>query len=79
MTQCDSNCATSLRIGEAIRCQTIHNGGVSYSSCNWDPIKTTKELLENSYFTAPKEIHVDKIKKIIEREYGEVPLLEQMN
>ena len=78
-TQCDSNCATSTRIGEAIRCQTIHNDGYSYSSCNRDPIKTTKELFENSYFTSLKKIHLDKFKNIIEREYGEVRLLEQLN
>lgn len=70
MTRCDSNCATSIRIGEAIRCQTIHNDGYSCSSCNRDPIKTTKELLENSYLTALKKIHLDKFKNIIEREWG---------
>jgi len=79
MTRCDSNCATSIRIGEAIRHQTIHNDGYSCSSCNRDPIKTTKELLEHSYFTALKKIHLDKFKNIIEREYGEVRLLEQLN
>ena len=70
MTRCDLNCATSIRIGEAIRSQTIPSDGVSCSGCNRDPTETTKELLENSYFTAPKKIHLDKIKKIIEREWG---------
>jgi len=78
VTQGDSNCATSIRIGEAIRRQTIHNDSYSCSIYKRDLIKTTKELLENSYFTAPKKIHLDKIKKIIEREW-EVPLIEQLN
>jgi len=69
-TRCDLNCATSIKIGEAIRRQTIHNDSYSCSIYKRDLIKTTKELLENSYFTAPKKIHLDKIKKIIEREWG---------
>lgn len=79
-TQCDSNCAASPRIGEAARykqnssstcgCQTISNDCNSCSCCDTDPIETTKKLLESSFFTALKEVHVDKIKKIIEREWG---------
>lgn len=78
--QYDSNCEVSNRIGEAARCnqnstsacgcQTIDNDFNSHSCCDTDPIETTKKLLENSFFTALKEIHVDKIKKIIEREWG---------
>ncbi|MDN5845240.1 MAG: hypothetical protein L0H53_03090 [Candidatus Nitrosocosmicus sp.] len=79
-TRCDSNYGTSLRIGEAVRhnlnssstsgYQTIPNNCDSCSCCDADPIETTKKLLESSFFTALKEIHVDKIKKIIEREWG---------
>jgi len=79
-TQCDSNCAVSPRIGEAAShhqnsagmcgCQTIPNDYYSCSCCDTDPIETTKKLLESSFFIALKEIHVDKIKKIIEREWG---------
>ena len=61
---------TSQRFGEAIKCQTIPNDAYTWSCCDIDPIEATKKLLENSYFTALKEIHVDKIKKIIEREWG---------
>jgi len=63
-TRCDLNCATSIKIGEAIRRQTIHNDSYSCSSYKRDLIKTTNELLENSYFTAPKKIHLDKIKRM---------------
>ena len=79
-TQCDSNCEASPRIGESSRynqnssstcgCQTISDGCNNCSCCDTDPIETTKKLLENSFFTALKEVHVDKIKKIIEREWG---------
>ena len=51
-------------------CQTVPNDYDSCSCCDTDPIETTKKLLESSFFTALKEIHVDKIKKIIEREWG---------
>ncbi|MDF0680766.1 MAG: hypothetical protein P0116_07370 [Candidatus Nitrosocosmicus sp.] len=58
------------RFGEAIKYQTILNDDYTCSCCDIEPNETTKTLLENSYFTALKEIHVDKIKKIIEREWG---------
>lgn len=79
-TQCDSNCEASPRIGESARynqnssstcgCQTISDDCNNCSCCDTDPIETTKKLLESSFFTALKEVHVDKIKKIIEREWG---------
>ena len=79
-TRCDSNCSPSPRIGEAARhnqnnsrmcgCQTVPNDYDGCSCCDTDPIETTKKLLESSFFTALKEIHVDKIKKIVEREWG---------
>lgn len=81
-THCDSNCAVSPRIGEGTGhnqnsasmcgCQTIPNDCDSCSCYDTDPIETTKKLLESSFFTALKEIHVDKIKKIIEREWGSI-------
>jgi len=79
-TQCDSNCASYPRIGEAARhnqnsasvcgCQTIPNDCNSCSYCDTDPIEATKKLLESSFLTALKEIQVEKIKKIIEKEWG---------
>ena len=75
-----THCEVFNRIGEAARCnhnstsacgcQTIDDDFNSHSCCDIDPIETTKKLLESSFFTALKEIHVDKIKKIIEREWG---------
>ena len=79
-TQCDSNCSPPQKIGEVARhnqnsssmcgCQTLSNDCTSCSCCDTDPIETTRKLLESSFFTALKEIHVDKIKKIIERGWG---------
>jgi hypothetical protein len=79
-TQCDTNCTAFHGIGEVAKynqnnsstcgCQTVSNGHCSCSCCDEDPIETTKNLLESSFYTALKEIHVDKIKKIIEREWG---------
>ena len=79
-TQCDSNCASYPRIGEAARhnqnsasvcgCQMIPNDCNSCSYCDTDPIEATKKLLESSFLTALKEIQVEKIKKIIEKEWG---------
>ena len=42
----------------------------SCSSCNTDPIEGAKKLLESAFFEALKEVHVEKIKKIIERDWG---------
>lgn len=55
------------------RCETMYNSNntcSSYSCCNTDPIEGAKKLLENAFFEALKEVHVDKIKKIIERDWG---------
>ena len=42
----------------------------SSSCCNTDPIEGAKKLLESAFFEALKEVHVEKIKKIIERDWG---------
>ncbi|MGD1837652.1 MAG: hypothetical protein ACPKPY_06295 [Nitrososphaeraceae archaeon] len=39
--------------------------------CNGDPINAAKSLLESSFFIAMKEVHVEKLKKIIEKEWGD--------
>ena len=80
--QCDSTCATPNRIEESAthdqNCsntcgyQTTTSGdcdGCS-SCCEADPIEKAKQLLESSFFAALKEVHVEKIKKIIERDWG---------
>ncbi|MGE3859816.1 MAG: hypothetical protein AB7F53_07480 [Nitrososphaeraceae archaeon] len=38
--------------------------------CSSDPIAEAKSLLEKSFFTALKEVHVEKLKKRIEAEWG---------
>ena len=81
--QCDSTCAVSNRMGEPVTynqncsdacgCQTSTSGNRNSCSscCVADPIETAKQLLERSFFVALKEVHVEKIKKIIERDWGD--------
>ena len=38
--------------------------------CSDDPIAEAKSLLERSFITALKEVHVEKLKKQIETEWG---------
>ena len=50
-------------------CQTTNK--ISNSSCcSDDPIAAAKSLLEKSFFTALTEVHVEKLKKQIETEWG---------
>ena len=52
-------------------CDTIHHiSKGSCSGCEVDPIEGAKKLLESAFFEALKEVHVEKIKKIIERDWG---------
>lgn len=83
--QCDSTCADTNRAGEPVThnqnyssscgCQTTTttsgNCNSCSSCCGADPIETSKQLLERSFFAALKEVHVEKIKKIIERDWGD--------
>lgn len=72
--QCDSNCTISNRVGEKVNycynysnacgCQTATDN-CNDCSCGEDLIETARQLLESSFFTALKEVHVEKIKKII--------------
>ena len=50
-------------------CQTNTNK-INSPCCNDDPIAGAKSLLERSFFTALTEVHVEKLKKQIEREWG---------
>ena len=81
--QCDSTCSAPNRTQESASynqncssscgCQTTTgncNGGPS-PCCEADPVAAAKQLLERSFFEALKEIHVEKIKKIIERDMGD--------
>lgn len=52
-------------------CETTHRGSSnSCSGCSMDPIEGAKKLLESAFFEALKQVHVEKIKKIIERDWG---------
>ena len=51
-------------------CQMTRNKTNSSSCCSDDPIAAAKSLLERSFFTALTEVHVEKLKKQIEREWG---------
>src|SRR5918995_6860291 len=50
-------------------CQTTTNK-INSPCCNDDPIAGAKSLLERSFFTALTAVHVEKLKKQIEREWG---------
>jgi hypothetical protein len=51
-------------------CCQMTNKTNSGSCCSDDPIAEAKSLLERSFFTALKEVHVEKLKKQIETEWG---------
>ena len=77
--ECESNCEcveTQRRSGNSnvanecsCCCQTTTNK-TNGPSCNDDPIAGAKLLLEKSFFKALTEVHVEKLKKQIEREWG---------
>ena len=80
--QCETNCE-NIQTNRVSSENNIVNscGCESYSSknsaccddacCSGDPISAAKSLLESSFFTAMKEVHVEKLKKIIEKEWGD--------
>jgi hypothetical protein len=51
-------------------CQTTTTNKTNSQCCNDDPIAGAKSLLEKSFFKALTEVHVEKLKKQIEREWG---------
>jgi hypothetical protein len=51
-------------------CQTTTNKTNSPCCNSDDPISGAKSLLEKSFFKALTEVHVEKLKKQIEREWG---------
>ena len=54
----------------ANECCEMTNKTNSSPCCSNDPISEAKSLLERSFFTALTEVHVEKLKKQIEREWG---------
>jgi hypothetical protein len=51
-------------------CQTTTNKTNTPCCSSDDPIAEAKSLLERSFFKALTEVHVEKLKKQIEREWG---------
>ena len=74
--QCESNCecvetqSSSGNNNGANECCQMTNKTSNSSCCSDDPIAAAKSLLERSFFTALTEVHVEKLKKQIEREWG---------
>jgi hypothetical protein len=78
--QCESNCEcveTQTSSGNSnvanecsCCCQTTTNKTNSPCCSIDDPISGAKLLLEKSFFKALSEVHVEKLKKQIEREWG---------
>ena len=74
--QCESNCecvetqSSSGNNNSANECCQMTNKTSNSSCCSDDPIAAAKSLLERSFFTALKEVHVEKLKKQIETEWG---------
>lgn len=70
--QCNSNCASphSMKESSGYNDMNHSNCGCESSSCEVDPIGMAKQMLESSFFTAMKEVHVEKLKKIIDKEWG---------
>jgi len=74
--QCESNCEcveTQSSQGNnnvANECCQSTNKTSNSSCCSDDLIAAAKSLLERSFFTALTEVHVEKLKKQIETEWG---------
>jgi hypothetical protein len=74
--QCESNCecvetqSSSGNNNSANECCQMTNKTSNISCCSDDPIAAAKSLLERSFFTALTEVHVEKLKKQIETEWG---------
>ncbi len=74
--QCESNCecvetqSNSGNNNVANECCQTTNKISNSSCCSDDPIAAAKSLLERSFFTALTEVHVEKLKKQIETEWG---------
>ena len=77
--QCESNCecvetqrsSGKSNVGNECSCccQTTTNK-TNTPCCSDDPISGAKSLLERFFFKALTEVHVEKLKKQIEREWG---------
>ena len=75
--QCESNCKC-MEIQKSSGnnnianecCQITNKTNSSSPCCSDDPIAEAKSLLERSFFAALTEVHVEKLRKQIEKEWG---------
>jgi hypothetical protein len=64
-----SSCGCGSQMGHGgSSCGMSH--GSSCGSGSADPMEQAKKLLQSAFFIALKEVHVEKIKRIIERNWG---------
>jgi hypothetical protein len=70
--ECTESSSTNDKGGNDCCCETHsdQSSNTNSSCCSGDPIADAKLLLEKSFFTALKEVHVEKLKKRIETEWG---------
>ena len=77
--QCESNCecvetqrssGNSTVANECSCCCQTTTNKTNTPCCSDDPISEAKLLLERFFFKALTEVHVEKLKKQIEREWG---------
>ena len=77
--QCETNCEcietersseNSNVANECSCCQTNTTNKINSPCCDDDPIAGAKSVLEKSFFKALTEVHIEKLKKQIETEWG---------
>ena len=76
--QCEINCecveterrSENSNVANECSCCQTNTNKINSPCCNDDPIAGAKSLLEKSFFKALTEVHVEKSKKQIEREWG---------
>jgi hypothetical protein len=74
--QCESDCecvekqSSSGNNNVVNECCQTPNKTSNTSCCSDEPIAAAKSLLERSFFTTLTEVHVEKLKKQIETEWG---------
>jgi hypothetical protein len=70
-SSCGMSHGSSCGMSHGSSCGCGMNKGHSCGCGSADPMEQAKKLLQSAFFIALKEVHVEKIKKIIERDCGE--------
>ena len=65
-----NNCPCETTTATGTRKTASDSSDCSSCCCSTDPIGAAKSLLESSFFAALKQVHVEKLKQIIEKEWG---------